>query len=72
MAVVEHMTKVELEQRLRLHRNTVSKLLQQGRFPNAFRMGGRWRIPVTDIEAFLRSGIAPAHSVAAFQMGMAS
>jgi excisionase family DNA binding protein len=51
-------TKVELEVRLKLHRNTVTRLLAQGRFPNAFRTGGRWRIPLSDLEAFVRGASA--------------
>lgn len=54
----EYITKVEVEVRLKLHRNTVSRLLAQGRFPNAFRAGGRWRIPVTDLDSFVRDEAA--------------
>jgi len=54
MAVEEHMTKTEVESRLKLHRNTVSRLLAEGRFPNAFRHGNRWRIPTPDVEAFIQ------------------
>lgn len=54
----EYITKVELEVRLKLHRNTVTRLLARRRFPNAFRTGGRWRIPVSDIEAFIRDEAA--------------
>ncbi len=56
MPLDEHVTKTELESRLRLHRNTVTRLLAAGHFPNAFRAGGRWRIPVRDVEAFVRNG----------------
>lgn len=54
----EYITKVELEVRLKLHRNTVTRLLAQRRFPNAFRTGGRWRIPLSDIERFIRDEAA--------------
>lgn len=59
----EYITKVELEVRLKLHRNTVTRLLAQRRFPNAFRTGGRWRIPVSDLDAFVRDESAkePRH-----------
>ena len=40
----ELLTKVQIEAELRLHRNTVTRLLQRGEFPNAFLSGGRWRI----------------------------
>jgi len=53
MALQDHITKVEVEVRLKLHRNTVTRLLSQGRFPNAFRAGGRWRIPISDVAAFI-------------------
>ena len=51
----EYLTKKEVEARLRLHRNTVGRLLAAGRFPNAFRAGRQWRIPMGDIEAFVQA-----------------
>ena len=50
----EYLTKKEVEACLRLHRNTVGRLLANGRFPNAFRAGHQWRIPTGDVEAFAR------------------
>lgn len=53
----DHMTKLELQKKLKLHRNTVSRMLARGLFPNAFRTeGGRWRIPVRDVEKYINSG----------------
>lgn len=51
-AADELLTKVQVEVHLRLHRNTVTRLLQSGAFPKAFQAGGRWRIPSSDVEAF--------------------
>jgi len=53
MTVHQFITKSELQARLLLHRNTIGRMLAQGRFPNAIKTGGRWRIPVQDVEAFL-------------------
>lgn len=52
MRVERYLTKADVEATLQLHRNTVSRLLAQGCFPGAFRTGGRWRIPVGDLESF--------------------
>ncbi len=51
----EYLTKKEVEARLRLHRNTVGRLLATGRFPNAFRTGRQWRIPAGDVDAFVQT-----------------
>lgn len=51
----EYLTKKEVEAQLRLHRNTVGRLLASGRFPNAFRAGRHWRIPAGDLEVFIRT-----------------
>ena len=48
-------TKAQVELRLQLHRNTVTKLLAKGCFPNAFRVNQQWRIPLTDVEAYMQS-----------------
>ena len=52
MRVERYLTKADVETTLQLHRNTVSRLLAKGCFPGAFRTGGRWRIPVRDLENF--------------------
>ena len=58
----EYLTKKEVEGKLRLHRNTVTRLLAAGRFPGAFRAGQQWRIPVSDVEALSQSeAIANGH-----------
>lgn len=31
---------------------TIIKLLKQGNFPGAYRVGAHWRIPVADLEAY--------------------
>jgi predicted DNA-binding transcriptional regulator AlpA len=43
--------------------STIQKALRDGRFPNAFKLGGQtsaWRIPVEDALAFLRGEAPPA------------
>lgn len=50
----KHVTKAELQHMLKLHRNTVSKLLAEGHFPNAFLLPkGQWRIPMSDVLSFI-------------------
>lgn len=51
-----HLTTCEVARILRVHRNTVSKMLGAGRFPNAFRLGNQWRIPRADVDAVVSSG----------------
>ena len=48
-------TKAQLELRLQLHRNTVTRLLAKDCFPNAFRVNQQWRIPITDVESYMQS-----------------
>ena len=56
MEVDHYLTRREVEARLSLHRNTVGRLLARGAFPNAFKTpGGRWRIPASDLWAFVQS-----------------
>ena len=42
----------EVCQYLRVHRTTLYRLIKQGRIP-AFRVGGRWRLNLVDIERWL-------------------
>ncbi len=56
MRVERYLTKADVEATLQLHRNTVARMLARGCFPRAFRTGGRWRIPVGDVEAFVTNG----------------
>jgi excisionase family DNA binding protein len=53
-------TAPELAQQLRVSNETARRLLEAGEFPNAFKLastgksrGSRWRIPTTDVEAFI-------------------
>jgi predicted DNA-binding transcriptional regulator AlpA len=44
-------------------KSTVQQALRDGRFPNAFKLGGQtseWRIPIEDALAFLRGEAPPA------------
>ena len=52
-------TKGQLELRLQLHRNTVTRLLAAGCFPNAFLVNRQWRIPIGDVELFIRRNHQP-------------
>jgi excisionase family DNA binding protein len=53
MVSEQYLTKKELAERLRLHRNAVARLLADGRFPGAFRIGRQWRIPASDLRVFI-------------------
>jgi excisionase family DNA binding protein len=59
MRVERFLTKTDVEVTLQLHRNTVTRLLSKGCFPRAFRTGGRWRIPVGDVQQFVANGGKP-------------
>ena len=48
----EIMTVSELQMFLRCSEKTALSLLKDGSFPNAFRIGKRWRIPKTDVVAW--------------------
>jgi hypothetical protein len=50
-------TKGQLEMRLQLHRNTVTRLLATGCFPNAFTVNRQWRIPLSDVESFMQRNL---------------
>lgn len=53
MAIEKHFTVSELVDRLGLHRNTVQNLIREGAFPGAFKIGRTWRVPQSDVEAYL-------------------
>lgn len=55
-------TKGQLETRLQLHRNTVTRLLASGCFPNAFTVNRQWRIPISDVESFMQKNLHPVTS----------
>lgn len=56
---VEHedgyLRRTDLERRLRLSRNTVSRKLHRGEFPGAFQVNGRgdWRIPPSGLREYI-------------------
>jgi len=43
----------EVSERLAVHVNTLRKLLTAGAFPGAFRLGKDFRIPESDVDAFI-------------------
>ncbi len=45
------MTALEAARQLGVHKNSVMRLLRQGRFPNAVKVGGVWNIPDADVKA---------------------
>jgi excisionase family DNA binding protein len=48
----------EIAKRLSVHEESVRRWLRAGRFPNAIKLPegrGDWRIPVTDVAAFLKA-----------------
>jgi excisionase family DNA binding protein len=53
----DYVTKLDLKRTLSVSMPTVRKLLERGEFPGAFKLsdgpGAQWRIPKTDIEAFI-------------------
>lgn len=69
--VHDYMTIPEVAAELRLNRRTVLTLIRQARFPSAFRAGRDWRVPASDVEAYIAStrvgrpqATAPDHSAA--------
>lgn len=52
---LESFAPVEVARRLNVHRYTVYKLLHSGRL-QGFRVSNRWRIPVAELERFMRVG----------------
>jgi excisionase family DNA binding protein len=48
-----HLNAAALAKRLDVHKNTALKLLDQGEFPNAYRITRDWRIPESDITAYI-------------------
>jgi excisionase family DNA binding protein len=42
-----------LAKRLCVHKNTALELIDRGEFPNAFRIQRDWRIPESDIAAYI-------------------
>ena len=53
------LTIAEVAERLRVHRNTVTRYLEGGKLPGAYRLAGGtgpWRIPTSAVEAFKQQG----------------
>jgi excisionase family DNA binding protein len=47
------MTIAELAERWRVSKQTVQRMVNlEHRFPNAFRIGWQWRIPLADVQAY--------------------
>ena len=59
-----HSTTPELAARLNVHLNTAKRLIRRGYFPNAFRLTaqGPWRIPESDIVAWIDRRKAATHT----------
>lgn len=43
----------EVADRLRLHTKVVTRMVLRGDFPNAVKLGRDWRIPASDVDAYL-------------------
>jgi excisionase family DNA binding protein len=53
------LTIAEVAERLRVHRNTVTRYLEGGKLRGAYRLAGGtgpWRIPSSAVDAFKREG----------------
>jgi len=48
-------TRRDVEKRLRVGRASVVKLILGGDFPNAAKVGWVWRVPKSDVDAYLAS-----------------
>lgn len=45
----------ELATRLRVKRKTAERMCRRGEFPNALKVNGDWRVPESDVDAYLAS-----------------
>lgn len=67
----KYLSRKELQELLGVSRNTAMRLIEGGRFPGAIQLPTptgafqRWRIPQSDVDAFLKSGRRVAAAVAA-------
>lgn len=43
----------EIAAQLRVHQRTVLREIKRGHFPGAFRVGRVWRIPASDLRAYV-------------------
>jgi len=48
-------TRQDIEKRLRLKREAVTKMIVRRDFPNAVKLGKAWRVPKSDVDAYLAS-----------------
>lgn len=47
------MTRSDIQARLQVSRGVASQLILAGAFPNASKVGRQWRVPASDIDAYL-------------------
>lgn len=50
---VELLTRQDIQRILGISRGTASQLILDGAFPNAAKVGHTWRVPKSDIDAYL-------------------
>ncbi len=51
----KYLTPNEVGHRLGIHRNTVTAMIKDGRFPGSFVIGTRWRVPESAYDSFVRN-----------------
>ena len=49
----KHLTGAQVCEHLCIHPNTLSRLIRDNEFPNCFRLIRGWRIPETDLKAYI-------------------
>lgn len=54
------LTTAEVAKRLRCSTQTARRYRTRGHFPHAWKTDGQWRIPVTDVTAFLAQRLEQA------------
>jgi excisionase family DNA binding protein len=56
-----YLTGPEICERLRICRSTWHKLIREGKFPNAVKLLREYRVPLSDLQAFIASSkVKPA------------
>lgn len=64
-SIEQHITVATLAELLDVHHETARKLVCGGHFPNAVKVGRDWRIPESDVAAYLkRNQLAPKRRMA--------
>lgn len=48
------LTSLEAAEQLRCSARSVTRYLTQGKFPHAWRTDRKWRVPQSDVDAFMR------------------